>query len=256
MTEEGTLPRTPVPTSPRAFARWFVGVPVRIQTWATLAYLWLTFPLGIAYFVVLVTGFVVGGALVVLLVGVAILVGMVYLVRELAAAERWLADRLLAVDVPTRDEQAPTDPVENLKHVVLDLRTWTGVAFLFSKFAIGIATFVALVTMAAFSLAFVVVPLNYRNVRVGVEPPGGELSLEPSVVFELQTWQVGLTVPFRLTTWYVNSLPEALLVSLFGVALALASLHVANLIGWLQGRYARILLGGSDRSLVRQLLDG
>lgn len=254
MSRERMVPTPAVPTTPGAFLRWFLGVPVRRRTWANVAYLALAFPLGIAYFVVLVTGFVTGSALVVVLVGLPLVVAMVYVVRELTAFERWLADRLLAVDVPVGADPVPTDPRENLAHAVSDLRTWTGLAYLISKFAVGIGTFVALVTMAAFSLAFAVVPFNYRDVRVGLYPPGGEVSLSPSVAFELQTWQVGLTVPFRLTTWYVDSLPEALVVSALGVLLGFAFLHVCNGLAWLLGWYARALVGDADPSAVRRVL--
>lgn len=109
--------------------------------------------------------------------------------------------------------------------------------------------------MAAFSAAFVTVPFTYRSVRVGVDPLGGDVSLDPSIVFELQTWEVGLTIPFRLTTWYVDSMPEALAVSAFGVLLAVVSLHVCNALAWVLGWYSTLMLEGSDRSAVRQLLD-
>jgi hypothetical protein len=254
MTDD-SLPTVPFPTTPLAFLRWFLAAPVRRQTWANLLYLVAAFPLGIAYFTIIVTGFATSGALVIVLVGIPLLVGMVYLVRELAAGERWLADRLLTVDVPASADPLPTDPQANLKQSLLDLRTWTGLAYLISKVAIGIGVFVALVSMAAFSLAFVIVPFNYQNVRVGIYPPGGDVSLTPSYVFELQTWQVGLTVPFRLTTWYVNSLPEALAVSAYGLVLAMVSFHVCNVLAWLLGWYARLLLAETDRSAIRYLLE-
>lgn len=249
------IQRPDVPTSPRAFLRWFFAVPVRRQTWANQLYLWLAFPAGIAYFVVLLTGLVTSGVLVVLLVGIPLLVGMLYLVRELAAFERWLADRLLAVGVPARADPLPDDPRENLRRTVVNLRIWTGLAFLVSKFAVGLAVFVALVFMAAFSLTFLTVPLYYRDVRVRVTPPGGDISLSPTVVFELQTWQVALSVPFRLTSGYITSLPEALAVAAFGLVLAFVCFHLCNAIAWLLGLYARLMLGDGDRSGVRQLLD-
>lgn len=249
------LQRPAVPTSPRAFLRWFLAVPLRRQTWTNLAYLVVAFPLGIVYFTVLLTGFVTGGVLVILVVGLALLLATIYLVRELTAFERWLADTLTSVRVPASDDAFPTDPAENVKHAVLDLRTWTGLAYLISKFAIGIGVFVALMFMAAFSFAFLLVPFNYQNVRVGVFPPGGEVSLSPSVAFELQTWQVGLSVPFQLTTWYVNSLPEALVVASFGVVLAVLSLHLCNVLAWLLGLYTNLMLRDSDRSAIRTLID-
>lgn len=243
------------PRTPGSLLRWFFGVPVRVQTYANLLYLSLAFPLGVAYFTVLVAGFVTGGALLVVLVGVVLLAAMLYLTRELAAFERWLADFLTPVDVLARTETPPDDAVEHLKHAATDLRTWTGPVYLLSKFVVGIGVLVAMSAMSLFTLAFVLVPLNYRNVRVGIFPPGGEQSLSPSLAFELQTWEVGLTVPFRLTTWYVETLPEALAVSAFGVLLAFVSLHVCNGLAWLLGWYARVLVGDSDRSELRRRLD-
>jgi len=253
MTETMDLSES-VPTSPRAVLRWFFGVPLRIQTYASFLYLALMFPLGVVYFVMLAVGLTVGGPLVVFLVGVLVLLGLVYLVREFAAFERALADRLSPVDVPAGAGSPPSDPKENLQYVLTDMRTWTGFVYVASKFGLGLATFVALVSMSAFSLVFTLVPLNYRNVDVGIFPPGGQVSYSPTIVFELQTWEVALTVPLQFSTWYVDSLPDALAVSAFGLFLAFASLHVVNLLAWLLGWYTRVLLGGADRSALRRAL--
>lgn len=253
MTETMDLSES-VPTSPRAVLRWFFGVPLRVQTYASFLYLALALPLGVVYFVVLVVGLTVGGPLVVLLVGVVVLLGLVYLVRELAAFERALADRLSPVDVPAAERIPPSDPSGNLRHVLTDMRTWTGFVYVASKFGLGLATFVVLVSMSAFSLVFTLVPLNYQNVDIGIFPPGGQVSYSPTIVFELQTWEVALTVPLQFSTWYVDSLPDALAVSAFGLFLAFASLHVVNLLAWLLGWYTRVLLGGTDRSALRRAL--
>lgn len=245
-----------VPTSPRELFRWFFGVPLRVQTYANLLYLALAFPLGVVYFAVLVTGLAVGGPLVVLLVGVVVLLGLVYLVREIAAFERALADRLTTVDVPARESRPPSEPKGNVLHALTDMRTWTGLVYVASRFGLGIGVFVALVSMSAFSLVFTLVPLNYRNVDIGIFPPGGQISYSPTIVFELQTWEVALTIPLQFSTWYVDSLGDALAVSAFGVFLAFASLHVVNLLAWLLGWYTRILLGGFDRSALRRALEG
>lgn len=244
-----------LPTSPRAFLWWFFGVPLRVQTYANLLYLALMLPLGACYVAILAVGLGVGGPLLVVLVGVVVLVGLVYALREIAAVERALADRLLTVDVPTGETEPPTDLTDNAVHVLTDMHTWTGVVYVTSKFGLGVAVFTALTMLSAFSLVFTFVPLNYQNVTVGVFPPGGEISYSPTIVFELQTWEVALTVPIHVTTWTVNSLGEALALSAVGLLFAFASLHLANLLAWALGWYARILLGGGDRSTLRRLLD-
>jgi hypothetical protein len=244
-----------LPTSPRAALRWFFGAPLRLQTYANLLYLALTLPLGGAYFAVLAVGLGVGGPLLVALVGVFVLLGLVYALREIAAFERALADRLLTVEVPAGGSEPPADPVDNVVHVLADLRTWTGVVFVASKLGLGVAVFVAMTTLSAFTLVFTLRPFSYQNATVGVFPPGGAVTYTPTIVFELQTWEVALTVPVRIATWTVDSFGEALALSAVGLLFAFASLHVANLLAWALGWYARILLGGADRSTLRRALE-
>jgi hypothetical protein len=232
-------------------------VPVRLQTYANLLYLSVQFPLGIVYAVVVPLGLGLGVGLSVILVGVPILVGTLLGVRELTALERYAADRLLAVEVSAGEDAAPplSDPVAHLKHAVTSLSTWKGVAFLLSKVLVGTAAFTLLVTLGAVSLSLLLVPLYYRSVNVGVRPVSGEVDVEPSVEFALQTWEIGLTIPFRLTTWYVTTLPEALVVSAFGLVATLVSLHVCNAAARVAGWYASLLVGGTDRSTIRRLVD-
>jgi hypothetical protein len=242
-----------LPTSPRALCWWFFGVPLRRQTYANLLYLGSTLPLGVCHLAVLTAGLAVGGPLLVVLIGLPVLLALVYLLRELAAFERALADRLLAVEVPARQSEPPDELADNVVHVLTDIRTWTGVVYVSSKFGLGVAVFTGLTLLSAFALVFTVVPLNYQNLTVGVFPPGGEVTYSPTVAFELQTWEVALTVPVRVRTWTVDSFGEALALSAVGVFLAFVSLHLANLLARALGWYARMLLGGSDRSALQRL---
>ncbi|ELZ22224.1 hypothetical protein C475_16968 [Halosimplex carlsbadense 2-9-1] len=241
---------------PRTLLRRFLGVPFRLQTYANLLYLSALFPLGITYAVVLPLGFSLGIGLSVILVGLPLFVATVLGVRELTALERYAADRLLAVDVAAGDAAPPlTDPVAHLKHALTTLSTWKGVVFLLSKVLVGTAAFTLLLLLGTISLSLLLVPLYYRSVNVGVQPVSGEMNAEPSVEFALQTWEIGLTIPFRLTTWYVTTLPEALAVSAFGLVATLVSLHVCNVAARAAGWYASLLVGGTDRSAIRRIVD-
>ncbi|QPV63524.1 sensor domain-containing protein [Halosimplex litoreum] len=242
---------------PRTLLRRFLGVPLRLQTYANLLYLSVQFPLGIAYAVALPLGFGLGIGLSVILVGLPILVVTLLGVRELTALERYTADRLLVVDVDAGEADVPSlaDPVDHLKHALTSLSTWKGVVFLLSKVLVGTAAFTLLVSLGAISLSLLLVPLYYRSVNVGVRPVSGEVNAEPSVEFALQTWEIGLTIPFRLTTWYVTTLPEALAVSAFGLVATLVSLHVCNVAARAAGWYASLLVGGTDRSAIRRIVD-
>ncbi|QLH82898.1 sensor domain-containing protein [Halosimplex pelagicum] len=244
------------PDGPGALLRRFLGVPLRLQTYANLLYLSALFPLGITYSVVLPLGFGLGIGLSVILVGLPLFVATLLGVRELTALERYAADRLLVGDVPAGGDAPPlSEPVAHLKHALTSLSTWKGVAFLLSKVLVGTAAFTLLIVLGTLSLSLLLVPLYYRSVNVGVRPVSGEMNVAPSVEFALQTWEIGLTIPFRLTTWYVTTLPEALAVSAFGLVATLVSLHVCNFAARAAGWYASLLVGGTDRSALRRFVD-
>ena len=245
------------PDGPRSLLYRFLRVPFRAQTYVNLLYLSLLFPIGLAYFIALTVGFALGIGLTVILVGIVLTIGMVYLVRELTAFERFVADRALVVDVPAGDPDPPSfsTPLDHLKYVFTSLSTWKGLVYLVSKLFVGIGAFTLLVTLASISLSMVAVPLYYENVRFGVHPATGDVAFAPSIEFALQTWQIGVTIPFRITTWYVTTLPEALAVSVVGLLAVIASLHVCNVAARVTGWYASFLLGGTDPSSIRRLLD-
>ena len=78
----------------------FVGVVADTQSYINIFYLFLSFPLGIAYFVFLVTGISVGFGLIVIWVGVPILALVLAGSWVLSQLERVLAVHLLKEDIP------------------------------------------------------------------------------------------------------------------------------------------------------------
>ena len=83
------------------------GTVIDPQTWRNLLYLFISFPLGLIYFVVTVVLLSVGAGLTVILVGVPILILAFTLVRGFVLAERALLRMLLDAVVP---EPAPVRP--------------------------------------------------------------------------------------------------------------------------------------------------
>src|SRR2546426_11926458 len=71
------------------------------QTYRNLLYLLLSFPLGIAYVVFLITGLSLGTGLLVIFVGVPILIGMLFACQGLGAFERRLARSMLHLSIPS-----------------------------------------------------------------------------------------------------------------------------------------------------------
>ncbi len=71
------------------------GVVVRGQSYLNILYLLLAFPLGLTYFIFLVTGLAVGFGLFITLVGIPILLLVLGGSWVLCSIERWLARTLL-----------------------------------------------------------------------------------------------------------------------------------------------------------------
>jgi hypothetical protein len=86
-------------------------------------------------------------------------------------------------------------------------------AFLLLKFPLGIASFVAAVTSLSISLSFLLMPFFYR-------------------------WDTA-----SIGYWNIDTLPEALLCSILGALLLIASLHLLNGFAWVWRGLSRVLLG-------------
>ncbi|MFC6763825.1 sensor domain-containing protein [Natrinema soli] len=222
--------------------RW-IGAPARLQTYRNLLYVLSMFPLGIAYFNVLIIGFTTGLGLTIVLVGVPIVVGVLAVATGLAGFERTLVRVLLDVEVPV--ERVPNDRGlwTIVKRLVTDLRTWMAVAYLVSVFVFGSVAFGVIASLVATSWSFLSAPLYYEDAPVVAYGPipRGDFALD--ILFGWDTLLVGLRTTFRLGSWQVDTLPGALFVACLGLALLfLVTLPLVNVLASVWGRYARVML--------------
>ena len=211
----------------------FFGVVADPRSYLNIFYLLLSFPLGIAYFVFLVTGISVGFVLVIVWVGIPILVLVLTGSWALCQLERLLAISLLKEDIPSvarRDdgseqpegggpnlgpeERLAIGAWRRLKAHLANRLTWTGILYLFLKFPVGIASFTIVVTLFAVTFALMGAPFYYR-----------------------------LDAGIDMGIWQVDALWEALILTLIGIPAALISLQVMNGTAFLSGRLARVMLG-------------
>ena len=207
----------------------FLGVIAEPQSYINIFYLLLAFPLGIAYFVFLVTGISVGASLIVIWVGVPILALVLAGSWAMCEFERILAVSLLKEDIPrtVRGRSAATDDqnlsaVERLfigtwrrfKSHLTNRLTWTGLLYLFLKFPLGIGSFVMVVVLVSVTGALVGAPFYYW-VDDGIE----------------------------FGVWQIDALWEALILTLAGIPLVFISLHLMKGAAFLSGRLARVMLG-------------
>lgn len=199
----------------------FFGVVTQSRTWRSVGYLLLAFPLGIFYFVFLVTGFSLGFGLLITLMGIPILVGMVAASYGLGEFERLTTNQLLETSIAHTERISLAEGFwTKLKELVVSSETWKRVFYLLLKFPFGIVGFVFVVV--GFSMfALVLAPLVYQ-----------------------QDWYN----PNIGTIWEVDEVWEAIVVAVIGVALGFVFLHLINGTARIWALIAQALLGPTSTS--------
>ncbi|MDP6454381.1 MAG: sensor domain-containing protein [SAR202 cluster bacterium] len=210
----------------------FFGVIADPRSYINIFYLLLAFPLGIAYFVFLVTGISVGVGLAIIWVGLPILVLVLGVSWLLCNLERTLAVYLLKEEIdpishedifgPAKVGETNLSTVERVlvgawrvfKARVTDRVTWTGIFYLFLKFPLGVASFAIVVTLVSVSAWFVGASFYYW--------------IDPGI-------DVGIM--------FIDTPGEAFLLTAIGIVVVFVSLHVINATALVSGWLARIMLG-------------
>lgn len=194
------------------------------QSYLNILYLLLAFPLGTAYFVFLVTGLSLGFGLIITLLGIPILITVLAASWGLCSFERVITNAMLGEEIPK-----PASPLlpegwwPRFKAHMSNRLTWTGVIYLLIKFPLGVATFSIAVTLISTTLGLLCAPLYYSFVNL-----------------EIERFTVGGTT---YGGWNIDTLPEALLMTLIGIPLIFISLLLMNLLARLSGGFARVMLG-------------
>jgi len=201
----------------------FLGVIIRPQAYINLVYSLASFPLGVFYFVFLVSGMALGISLSIVWVGVPILLFVEIGLLVMASFERFMAIHLLKEDVPaflvsSKQSSDIWSPIkENFANPVL----WKSPIYLFLKFPIGIATFTVLIILVSLTLAFLSLPFTYESMEI----------IGPGIFF-------GADLP----VWHIDSMGDALLGSLLGLILWPITLHITHGLAWVHAKFARLML--------------
>lgn len=228
--------------------------PFRPQTYLNLLYLLLAFPLGVIYFVFLVTGFSLGFSLLILLIGAPILLLVLAISHVFAAFERATTRHLLSVEIdsPGYPFLEGEDELDGVRLLVFGLETYAAVCYLFLKFVIGIVSFVLVTTMLTTSVVLLLTPLYYDqpNVQVGLVNQGEPIHLTPSLQLPWNELLVGIEFAVTVAEWEATTLPGALAVSAVGVVALIASLALLNAFAWLNGQFSRVFLGTASRDAL------
>jgi hypothetical protein len=196
----------------------FFTAPIEVRTYTNLFYLALAFPLGLFYFIFLLTGLALGFGLTIIWVGLPILAVVLAASWGMAALERRLAMLLLGAEVPPMTPPATAQPQgfwQRVQEFLSNPVTWKGLGFLFLKFPLGIMSFVL-------TLLLLVVPASF--------------------LFAPIVWGFD-DVYFHIPFWNVDTFGETLILAAFGFMGLLVSLNVLNGLGRVWRELAEVMLG-------------
>jgi hypothetical protein len=205
--------------NPQSFITKFFGVAIQGQTYLNLVYLFLAFPLGVFYFILLVLGFSLGFGLLIFWVGAIILAMMFVAWQACAVFERQLAVGLLHEDIPPAGSSALAGMRiwDQIKANLANLVTWRSLAYLLVKFRLGIFTFVVLVSLITLTLGFLTAPVIYPLCSKGILYCGG-------------------------ADIYIDTVWKAIGCFFVGLVAFFSTLHICNGLAWISGRFARVML--------------
>ncbi len=195
----------------------FFKVLTNLQTYKNIAYLLLSFPLGIFYFVLLIVGISLGLALSMTWIGIPVLVGVLAACYGLGNFERTLASNILGIEIKYTKLQKTESFWKNLKNLITNPITWKSIFYLFLKFPLGIFSFVVSVSLIALFVSLISTPvvygLNFCQQCIGF----GAIN--------------------------VDTMPKAIFAMVIGIILMFISLHIINGLTWLYTQLAKIMLG-------------
>ena len=113
------------------------GPVVQARTYRHLLYALISFPLGITYFVMMITGLSVSAGTAIILIGFVFLAVTLMLALTFGRVERSLTQYLLGATF-----EPPASP-RGLRALYTDRRAWTSLIYLLLRFPIGVAGFAA-----------------------------------------------------------------------------------------------------------------
>ncbi|MEO8460169.1 MAG: sensor domain-containing protein [Dokdonella sp.] len=219
--KEGEVEHAIRPQRPRpqksALGKFF-GVAADPRSYAALFYMLLALATGIFYFTVVVTGLSMSIGFSILIIGIPFIILFFGIVRVLALVEGRLVEAMLGVRMPRR----PAYPAQNqtiwqrIGAMFTDPRTWSTLLYMLLMLPLGVTYFSVAVTGLTTSIALIVAPF-------------AQFFSDGGINFELGPFD---TLPMWATP----------LISVIGIALLFATLHLARGVGHLHAQLARHLL--------------
>jgi two-component system, OmpR family, sensor histidine kinase BaeS len=195
-------------------------------TVSNLTYLFLSFPLGLAYFIFIVIGLAIGFPLTLIFgIGIPALLLTLWMSVQGAALERWLNDAMLGIPVPfTFRTSFRLRLRDRLMAQLRDPYAWRALLYLLLKFPFSLVALVMTVALLGVSLVLMYSPIGFLT---GTLPDDAGIDFGALVI-------------------QVDSLRNAFVAAVVGVILAAISFPILNLMAHWWGRFARVMLSNTD----------
>ena len=210
--------RTPPPAPRSSAIGRFFGVAADPHTYGALLYMLLALPVGIFYFTWAIAGMSMSAGLAILIIGVPFAVLFMGTVYALSLMEGRIIETLLGERMPRRPQYpaAQSGFWAGIKAILVDPRTWASLLYMVLMLPMGI--------------------LYFTSVVIG-------LSLSAGLVSAPFAWLFGVPVTYSMDG--ENFLPPGLampLLTVLGVFLLFATLHLARGVGKFHAQFAKHLL--------------
>jgi hypothetical protein len=211
----------------------------KTSTANSIAYLLLSFPLGVFYFVVLITGLSVGIGTVVIWLGIPILFATIAAIWGMAALERSLTTRLLHIDIPApRERYAESGKMtERFGLKIRDGQTWKSLAYLLLKFPLSTILFCVTVTLLSLCVGLILAPLGYLISTYVLQEVGVHATHSSIPIAWLNTVSIQITGDYE-----PGEFIKSFAYTIVGIALWLPVRALLNSMAGLAGNFARVML--------------
>jgi hypothetical protein len=215
-TSPSLIARTRQPDA--SFFNRFFGVVIEPRAWGALLYLLFTLATGIIYFTWTITGISLSLGLLILIIGIPIAGIFILSTRGLALLEGRMVEALLGIRMPHRPLFSKKDRSlwEKFKTLITDRYTWFSMVYMLLQLPLGIIYFTVFITLIAVSLGLVATPI----LELGF---GFPMFTHNDSLYYLHGW----VMPFAIIA---------------GILLFFLTLHLAKIIGNLQGKLAKAML--------------
>jgi hypothetical protein len=216
-------------------------------TAGNIAFLLLSFPFGLLYFLVSVIGFTLGLSTLVIWIGIPILFATVATVRGMAATERGIVASLLRVPFPHQPHiqgQPRQTFTRRFGNALRDPLTWTSTIYMILKLPLGIISFTLALVLPILAVATTLMPLAYLiNLLVNV------------ILLRNGIQSTSYIIPYFIEVHGTFD-PVMFARSFIGVPIGLALWFVTrfllNGLALLSGEMARALLSPADAYEIQQ----